>query len=493
MNINKETKLNDLLVEYPFLEDFFIGLKAEFKMLRNKAFRLTMSKIATLEKVADIGGINIDELIIKINERIEKGSSTEKMTTPGTIEDEKINILKEIIKKLHKDENFTEAKKQFDELIKNIEPGGIVKMEEALIGEGMPISEVQRLCSVHHSLVSDGISPMPEIVTPAGHPVNTYKAENEEISRLAGEMSALAFKLDKIEDGKDRDHLFEQLVKILENLMKVELHYRRKENQLFPFLERKGFSGPSQVMWAVHDEIRAKLKKLHSFLINKNMEKTKTIASSVSRDIIEMVAKENSILFPMAMERLTEDEWIEIRRGEDAIGYSFGQPSDEWLSGKGAFSSSHKEEKSYHSKHLDGEMDLNTGVLTLEQLDCILTTLPIDLSFVDENDNVKYYTEGKERIFPRSPGVIGRNVEKCHPPKSVHIVRRILDEFKAGKKDSAEFWIQMGGKFIQIRYLPVRNKEGKYLGTLEFTQDISSIKNLEGERRLLNWEGESKT
>jgi DUF438 domain-containing protein len=493
MNINKETKLNDLLVEYPFLEDFFIGLKAEFKMLRNKAFRLTMSKIATLEKVADIGGINIEELIIKINERIEKGSSTEKMTAPVTIENEKINTLKEIIKKLHKDENFAEAKKQFDELIKNIEPGGIVKMEEALIGEGMPISEVQRLCSVHHALVSDGISPMPEITTPAGHPVNTYKAENEEISRLAGEMSALAFKLDKIEDGKERDHLFEQLIKILENLMKIELHYRRKENQLFPFLERKGFSGPSQVMWAVHDEIRAKLKKLHSFLINKNMEEMKNVASSVSRDIMEMVAKENSILFPMAMERLTEDEWIEIRRGEDTIGYSFGPPSDEWLSGKGAFSTPHKEDKSYHSKHLDGEMEMNTGVLTLEQLDSILTTLPIDLSFVDENDNVKYYTEGKERIFPRSPGVIGRNVEKCHPPKSVHIVRRILDEFKAGKKDSAEFWIQMGGKFIQIRYLPVRNKEGKYLGTLEFTQDISSIKNLEGERRLLNWEEESKT
>jgi hypothetical protein len=245
-------------------------------------------------------------------------------------------------------------------------------------------------------------------------------------------------------------------------------------------------------MWAIHDEIRAKLKKLQSFLKQKNMEEIKTVAASAAKDIIEMVAKENSILFPMAMERLTEDEWIEIRRGEDAIGYSFSYPSGEWPSGKGAFSPSQMEEKSYSSKRLDGEIDLNTGALTLEQLDSILTTLPIDLSFVDENDNVKYYTEGKGRIFPRSPGIIGRNVEKCHPPKSVHIVRRILAEFKAGKKESAEFWIQMGGKFIHIRYLPVRNREGKYLGTLEFTQDISGIKNLEGERRLLNWEEERK-
>jgi hypothetical protein len=491
MNINKETKLNDLLVAFPFLEDFFIALKPEFKLLKNKAFRMTMGKIATLEKAADIGGINLDELILKINERIEKGGVTEEMAASVVAEDEKINMLKEIIKKLHKDENFAEAKKQFDKLISKIEPGGIVKMEEALIKEGMPITEVQRLCSVHHALVSDGISTMPEIETPAGHPVNTYKAENEEITRLAGELSALAFKLDK-EKGKAKDHIYEQLVKILEQLMKIEFHYRRKENQLFPFLERKGFSGPSQVMWAVHDEIRAKLKKLQPLLIQKNMEDIKTVAASAARDIIEMVAKENSILFPMAMERLTEDEWIEIRRGEDAIGYSFSSPSSEWSSGKGAFSPLQMEEKSYSSNRLDGEIDLNTGVLTLEQLDSILTTLPIDLSFVDENDNVRYYTEGKERIFPRSPGIIGRNVEKCHPPKSVHIVRRILDEFKAGKKESAEFWIQMGEKFIHIRYLPVRNREGKYLGTIEFTQDISGIKNLEGERRLLNWEEESK-
>jgi DUF438 domain-containing protein len=491
MKINKETKLNDLLVKYSFLEDFFINLKPEFILLKNKAFRMTMGKIATLEKVADIGGINPDELILKINKRIEKGDMAEEMASSGIPEDEKINILKEIIKKLHKDENFPEAKKQFDELISKIEPGGIVKMEEALIKEGMPITEIQRLCSVHHALVSEGISTMPEIEAPAGHPVTTYKAENKEITKLAEELSALVFKLDK-ESGKVKDHIFEQLGKVLEQLMKVEFHYRRKENQLFPFLERKGFSGPSQVMWAIHDDIRAKLKKLKSLLIQKNMEELKTVTASVARDIIEMVAKENSILFPMAMERLTEDEWTEIRHGEDAIGYSFGSPSDEWLSGKGASNSSQMDEKSYSSKRIVGEIGLNTGSLTLEQLDSILTTLPIDLSFVDENDNVKYYTEGKERIFPRSPGIIGRNVENCHPPKSVHIVRRILEEFKNGKKESAEFWIQMGGKFIHIRYLPVRNREGKYLGTLEFTQEISDIKNLEGERRLLNWEKEIK-
>lgn len=482
MRIKKETKLSDLLVTYPFLEEFFIGLKPEFKMLKNKAFRMTMGKIATLEKVAEIGEMNLGDLIFKINERIEKTESPSKQNTSGIGENSKIDKLKEIIKKLHKDENFGEAKKQFNELIKKIEPGEIVKMEEELIAEGMPVTEVQRLCSVHHALVSESMEEIPQINTPAGHPVNTYKSENVKIAMLAGELSALAYKLSKEKTGEVKDSSFHPLEVVLEQLMRIEFHYRRKENQLFPFLEKTGFAGPSQVMWAVHDEIRGKLKKLRSNLNDRNIGEIQSTAASVARDIIEMVEKENSILFPMAMERLTEDDWVEIQRGEKAIGYSFDAPSRDWSYGKEPAG------KMTSPKLPKGELDLSTGVLSMEQLDSILTSLPVDLSFVDENDNVKYYSEGKERIFPRSPGVIGRNVEKCHPPKSVHIVRKILDEFKAGRKESAEFWIQMSGKFIHIRYFPVRNKDGKYLGTLEFSQDITEIRNLQGERRLLNWE-----
>lgn len=482
MRIKKETKLNDLLVKYPFLEEFFIGLKPEFKILKNKAFRMTMGKIATLEKVAEIGDIDLDDLISKINKRIELSEESGKQKTATVGELAKIEKLKEIIKKLHNDENFDDAKQQFDELIKNIAPGEIVQMEEELIAEGMPVTEVQRLCSVHHALVSAGIDEIPQIDTPAGHPVNTYKSENVKIAMLAGELSALAYKLSKEKAEEVKDSSFHPLEVVLEQLMRIELHYRRKENQLFPFLEKTGFSGPSQVMWAVHDEIRGKLKKLSSYLKNRNIGGIQSTSASVARDIIEMVEKENSILFPMAMERLTEDDWIGIRHGEEAIGYSFGAPSGDWPYGKVSV------DKAPSPKLPKGELDLSTGVLSLEQLNSILTSLPVDLSFVDENDNVKYYSEGKERIFPRSPGVIGRNVEKCHPPKSVHIVRKILEEFKAGRKESAEFWIQMSGKFIQIRYFPVRNRGGKYLGTLEFSQDITDIRNLQGERRLLNWE-----
>jgi hypothetical protein len=135
----------------------------------------------------------------------------------------------------------------------------------------------------------------------------------------------------------------------------------------------------------------------------------------------------------------------------------------------------------------EGKLSLDEGYLNLEQINLMLRNLPVDLSFVDANDKVAYYSATDERIFPRSPGVIGREVKNCHPPKSVHIVEKIMSEFKAGNKDTAEFWIQLHGKFIHIRYFAIRNVRGEYVGTLEVSQDITNIRNLEGNKRLLDW------
>lgn len=489
MKINSDTRLIALFEEYPFLEQYFIDLKPEFSLLKNKAFKMTMGKIATLEKVSEIGGFKTEELISMIEKRIESEAAGQ-VEGNSEVSKEKIERLKEIIRKLHKDENFEEAKRQFDGLITEIGAGDIVKMEEALIAEGMPITEVQRLCSVHHAVVSEGIKQGEPVETPDGHPVNTYNKENKEIVRLAEELSGLAFNLMKANEDKEKNDIYNKINTCLDHLSAVDLHYKRKEYQLFPFLENKGFSGPSQVMWAVHDEIRSKLKNLRPALSKKDPDEIKSKAVSVARDIMEMAAKEESILFPMALERLGNEDWIAIRKGEDAIGYSFTSPPKGWASNEKKSASTEEGNSDNTGGNGYDLLKLSTGTVSVEQLDAILTSLPIDLSFVDENDNVRYYTEGRERIFPRSPGIIGRNVEKCHPPKSVHIVKRILEDFKAGKKDSAEFWIQLGGKFIHIRYFPIRSREGKYLGTLEFSQDITDIRRLEGERRLLNWDKE---
>jgi DUF438 domain-containing protein len=179
------------------------------------------------------------------------------------------------------------------------------------------------------------------------------------------------------------------------------------------------------------------------------------------------------------METLTETEWAEVRRGEDELGYALSRPAADWPGGAAGMERS--------AERSAGLLGLLTGEISLEQLNLILTHLPVDLSFVDENDEVRFYSEGPSRIFPRSPAVIGRKVQNCHPPKSVHTVQEILDSFRAGRQDQAEFWIQLRGSFIHIRYLAVRDKAGGYRGCLEVSQDATHVRGLEGERRLLDW------
>ena len=195
----------------------------------------------------------------------------------------------------------------------------------------------------------------------------------------------------------------------------------------------------------------------------------------------DMIYKEEHILFPMALETLSEEDWAKVRKGEEEVGYAWIKPETQWKATAESFQQSLLAEKI-------GSLNLDTGQLTPEQVNLMLTHLPVDISFVNEHDEVAYYSASPERIFPRSPGVIGRKVQNCHPPKSMDSVQKILDAFRAGKKDVADFWIQMQGKFILIRYFAVRDADGKYRGCLEVSQDVTSIRRLEGQKRLLDWE-----
>jgi DUF438 domain-containing protein len=262
----------------------------------------------------------------------------------------------------------------------------------------------------------------------------------------------------------------------------IDNHYKRKENQLFPLLERHGVTGPSQVMWGLHDEIRTQWKGLRQAVANGDVSSLVERAPRLGRSLIEMVYKEEKILFPMAMEKLLPAEWDEVKRGEDELGYVLAKPAIAL-----PVAGMKLAQVPASAPAAAGLLDLATGALSLEMVDLMLRHLPLDLSFVDENDVVRYYSEGKERIFPRTPAAIGRTVQNCHPPKSVDTVNRILDSFRAGKKDVAEFWIPMGGRFIHIRYFAVRDGAGKYRGCVEVTQDIGAIRALAGERRLLDW------
>ncbi|MFF2019466.1 DUF438 domain-containing protein [Paenibacillus sp. NPDC058177] len=400
-------------------------------------------------------------------------------------------MLKEIIKELHAGKSVEEVKARFAEAVGNVTVAEISAMEHSLMTEeGIPVSEVQRLCSVHTAIFKGSIEEIHRSSTPEeqpGHPVHTFKLENREVEKL------LNFRLSLHADKFGRADSEEMVYKLLEDLnllLDLDKHYSRKENLLFPYLEKYGIYGPTKVMWGVDDGIRSLIKTAKAQLspYQGNQKEVGELLTEIIQEVNEMIFKEENILLPMALDKLTEDEWVKIARESDEIGFCLTFPEQEWIPERasepeGAAQSAVLEEG---GEAPQGFIRFETGLLSLHQLETVLNHLPVDLTFIDENDVVRYFSHGKERIFARTKAVIGRTVQNCHPPQSVHVVEKLLEDFKAGRKDAEDFWIAIKDKFIYIRYFAVRDKEGNYMGTLEFTQNIAPIRALEGQKRILS-------
>ena len=480
MKLSSNTSINDLLKAYPFLVDFLAGYDPKLGLLKNKVMRATIGKMATLKQIAAIGEVPLDILIRDIAGEIETRGEAK-----SSADGQKIASLKEIILDLHKGVPIEDVKQRFDELIADVEPTEIVAMEEQLIREGMPATEVQRLSDLHVGVFKEVLDAKELPEAPEGHPVHTFMGENKAFTDAVGDMDLLLQQL-RIDGTPGKlGELRQPLQKALDQLSKVEIHYQRTENQLFPYLEKHGIIGPPQVMWGRHDEIRAQLKQTKEALESQNLETFLETGKVCTQAIEDMIYKENYILFPLSLESLDESEWIDIRKGESDIGYAFAEPAVDWP--RATVDSEAPIDADKTGKDTGG-IDLDTGRMAVDQINLMLKHLPVDVTFVDENDRVRYFSAGNERIFPRSPGIIGRNVQNCHPPKSLDVVNRIVGEFKAGTKDEAGFWIQVQGRLITIRYFAVRDDEGAFRGTLEVSQDITDIKLIEGERRLLDWD-----
>lgn len=388
---------------------------------------------------------------------------------------------------LHRGKSVDEVKERFRTLIKDIGATEISQLEQRLINEGLPEEEIKRLCDVHVSVFRDALDLQLSPETVPGHPVHTFKLENAAIEELVGELKGV---LDEIAGSREVEPgLLQHWKELHQRLLQIEKHYSRKENILFPYLEKNGISGPPSVMWAIHDDIRAQLKQVTQLL-----ERTESVSAGELKDkidsvvrpmlkaISEMVYKENNILFPMCLETLSEDEWKEILDQSDEIGYTLVTPEKKWQPVR--------DDKIEETpvKVPEGYLELSTGMLSLKEIEAIFNQLPLDITFVDKDNTVRYFSQGPERIFPRTKAVLGRRVEKCHPPASVHVVTKIVEDLKAGKRKSADFWIRKNGQMVYIRYLPVRSAEGEFLGVLEVTQNVTEIQKLEGEKRLLDEE-----
>ena len=341
-------------------------------------------------------------------------------------------VLKELIMELHAGKTVEEVKSRFEELIKGVSASEISEMEQALIMEGMPVEEIQRLCDVHAAVFKGSIEDIHKVRKPdetPGHPVHTFKLENRELEKLINER--LKPHLAEFRASDNSENIY-KLLEDINLLLDIDKHYSRKENLLFPYMEKYGITAPPKVMWGVDDEIRAAIKELKGMLQDYKGEKEQvyTKADEAAGRVIEMIFKEENILFPMVMETLTEDEWMTIESESDEIGYCLTEPRGKW---KPERTDVEEKQKETGQTAADGYLKFETGLLTAKEISLMFNSLPIDITFVDKDGAVKYFSQGKERIFPRTKAIIGRQVHNCHPPASVHIVEKLVEDFKTGK------------------------------------------------------------
>ncbi len=311
---------------------------------------------------------------------------------------------------------------------------------------------------------------------PDGHPVRTYLEENLLIRSYIRELEVA-----------NPIHHFELFKELFAKLSKVELHFARKENQLFPYLEKYGWTSPSQNMWAFHDQIREEIKEVKKLIADENMEQIIYASQRVFNSLEHIMQVEEGRLLPNAMSMLSQDDWKEFYEGDKEIGWMFDTPPTQYPAPEYIHPSQDTKKKKLPFD-IDDKIHYDEGYLTPAQVNSIFRILPVDITYVNENDQVVFYNRGDDRVFPRSAGIIGREVKFCHPPKSVDQVLRILEEFKAGRQDKAEFWIEFKGQFVHIQYFAVRDEDGTYRGVIEMSQDVTHIRSLKGQQRLLDWE-----
>ncbi len=310
-----------------------------------------------------------------------------------------------------------------------------------------------------------------------GHFLHYMMLENRKVEN---EMTGIKAIVKEIYHGNhaDETELYKELGLRIKGLEAYELHYIKKENILFPYLE-KVFSQYRclQLMWSFHDDFRRSLKVLQKMLHDNKPDKQilNKELSKLTFVVYPIIFREEQIVYPVAMRAIPEKSWDEMMLQSFEQGWCYGIVPIK------------KIDSGIIGSDQPGMVNLGTGFLNSEQLRVLFESLPVDLTFVDENDEVRHFSESKQRIFPRSKAILGRKVQNCHPHESVHVVNEIIAAFRSGEKDHADFWIRMKGRFIYIRYFAMRNEQGEYKGTLEVSQDVTNIRELQGEQRLLDW------
>ncbi|MGE0019009.1 MAG: DUF438 domain-containing protein [Draconibacterium sp.] len=386
----------------------------------------------------------------------------------------KANRLTDLFYLILKGENLAAIVAENQQLIKSTGPADVVLMVDLLVQAKIPMGDLKRginkTLNLLHKTLSEYPCTAPEKVSFLGCLIEN----NRKLDALLQQVKQLLRDFNK----NQNEVLKAELSQRFSEIEKVDQYYLIKENILFPLIEKHvpAFRCLS-VMWSFHDDIRRNLKG-----IIKELESAQTdlvrfnrLTGDVFFNIYAVKFREERILFPVISNYIPEEELNALFADSSSIGFPFFQPVQLQFSKKDSVGDQNK-------------INLETGNLTVEQIKLLFNHLPVDITFVDENNKVCYFSSPQKRIFPRTKAVIGRNVHNCHPPESVHVVEEIVKSFRTGKKDVASFWINMKGMKLLIQYFPVRDENGIYRGVVEVSQEIGEIQNLTGEKRLLDWE-----
>lgn len=383
--------------------------------------------------------------------------------------EERQEILKNLMLRLHAGEDKEVIQEEFNEVFDEITPYEIQLMERNLMSEGITFAEIMSLCNVHANLMGSKVNTQTTVADfeQPGHPVHVMKMENLAIRGALDRVERLLVNFLETKDSTIEKGLRRQI----SLLDQFENHYQRKEYAMFPIMEKKGITAPPKVMWGVHDQIRDLYRDFKNAL-NDGKESTLEEFQIARDEMLEMIQKEENILIPMVEQVFHVDDWETIASQSPEYGYCIVKPEKEWAVKK-SFSPV-KEETQVES---EGDIPLSTGSLSLKELNLILNLLPMELSFVDSQNIVKYYNEGngEEKIFKRTPSAIGRDVILCHPPRVHETVQTIFEQLKSKQKEKEEMWFKTEDKMVHVTYHAVWDEEENYMGCLEYVQDIKPL------------------
>ena len=404
--------------------------------------------------------------------------------------EQRINELYDFTKQIINKGKGIDLVKKYEEVIDNVQPFDVIVIVDRLFKEQFELNDLKTginktLNMFYRGLINQQIPDYTKIPFLA-----SLWHENNALNTKLIELRPLVKKLNSKDNSEEEfQSILKEIGKKVTDLNDFEVHYIKKENILFPYVEKQLSEYQCQsVMWSYHDDIRLNIKDINK-LTKEQSPNMKLLNRKIGDLFFAMYTirfREEYILFPVISNMFNYDEWHSMLSQSYEVGFAFISPPKKPLNKESTIESTIEANKIIsHSNFTDSLIDLNTGQLTIDQIILMINNLPVDVTYVDENDEVRYFSTPSHRIFPRSKAIIGRLVENCHPPSSVHIVKDLIDAFKSGEKDQESFWIEMGNKFILIRYYALRDEEGSYKGTLEVSEEVSSIRKLTGEKRLM--------